>query len=114
MGRALPTQPPLTPGAGDQGGRRDERGPSADRRTSRSFLGEAKPKNQAEGMGEGEKVVCVREARRASRKLTGRSLTRTESVTAIETRQFAPDRFQPENVFGNEEGVSSRRVSRVE
>lgn len=65
-------------------------------------------------MGEEERVVCLREARRASRKFTGRSLTRTESVTAIETRQFAPDRFQPENVFGNEEGVSSHRVSRVE
>lgn len=48
-GRALPAQPPLTPGAGAGEGRHRERSPTADRGTSRGFLLEADLEGQARG-----------------------------------------------------------------
>lgn len=111
-GLALPAQPPLTPRVGNQGGKRDEPGLTA--KAHAGSCGKPNPRTRQGRRGRRD----ARDARRASRKWTrpacGSAATRTKSVTAIETRLFAPGKFQPENVFGREEGVSSRRVSRVE
>lgn len=77
----------------------------------------AESQTQEPGRGDGGRGDA-KDAQRAFRKwirpACGHSATRTKSVTAIETRPFAPGKFQPENVFEREEGVSFLRVSRVE
>lgn len=108
--RDLGTQ--ALPSGTTRGGKRDELGSTA--KPHAGSCGKPNPRTRRGRRGR----VDARDARRASREWTrpayGRAATRTESVTAIETRPFAPGKFQPENVFGREEGVSSRRESRVE
>lgn len=67
------------------------------------------------GAGVGEKrVVCAGVGHRTSRKLSRPAhrctLTRTDSMTGVETRPFASDKFhalEPENAFEREKGVNT-------